>query len=132
MCVCRGACEQALDQIEYLYGLSSEQQTEVDTVKVAILLNQALCQNKSDRWSDAIKTCEKVLKLEPTNVKALFRRGQAYHRSSEFEKATADFQAVLQHDPSNADARTQLAAVQKSVADHKAKEKRMFAGLFSK
>lgn len=46
--------------------------------KVTILLNLALCYSKNLQYSDAIAACDEVLeKLDPNNVKALYRRAMA-------------------------------------------------------
>ncbi len=46
--------------------------------KVTILLNLALCYSKNLQYSDAIVACDEVLeKLDPNNVKALYRRAMA-------------------------------------------------------
>ena len=42
-----------------------------------------------------------VLELDPLNVKALFRRSQAYMKTSELEKAEADIKKALAIDPNN-------------------------------
>jgi FK506-binding protein 4/5 len=42
-----------------------------------------------------------VLELDPLNVKALFRRSQAYLKTSELEKAEADIKKALAIDPNN-------------------------------
>lgn len=39
-------------------------------------LNIALCLLKLENYNDAIKFCDKALKMQPNNEKALFRRGQ--------------------------------------------------------
>lgn len=42
-----------------------------------------------------------VLEIDPFNVKALYRRSQAYKQVSEFEKAEADIKTALTIDPNN-------------------------------
>lgn len=42
-----------------------------------------------------------MLEVDPFNLKALYRRSQAYMKISEFEKAEADIRRALTIDPNN-------------------------------
>lgn len=44
---------------------------------------------------------KQVLEQDPLNVKALYRRCQAYLKTSELEKAEADIKRALTIDPNN-------------------------------
>lgn len=44
---------------------------------------------------------KQALELEPFNVKALFRRSQAYMNTSDLDKAEEDIKNVLAIDPNN-------------------------------
>ncbi len=41
--------------------------------------------------SDAIDNCSKVLKDEPSNMKALYRRGVALRKNEDFDKAEVKY-----------------------------------------
>lgn len=57
---------------------SEEEERAVRESKVMILLNLTLCYSKNLQYSDAIAACDEVLeKLDPNNVKALYRRAMA-------------------------------------------------------
>jgi len=49
---------------------------EIKFLSVTSYLNSALCNLKSHRHTQAKNDCESALSLEPTNVKALFRKGE--------------------------------------------------------
>lgn len=49
---------------------------EIKSLKVVSYLNSALCNLKSNRHTQAKNDCESVLNIEPTNVKAMFRKGE--------------------------------------------------------
>lgn len=51
---------------------------ERNRMRVALQLNIALCALKCAAYDEAISQCERVLKTDPKNVKALFRRGCAH------------------------------------------------------
>jgi Flp pilus assembly protein TadD len=50
-------------------------------------LNIAQAYLKLNKNKDAVDAAGKVLKEEPTNLKALYRRGVAYTRSQDFDRA---------------------------------------------
>lgn len=39
---------------------------------------RALCYLSLQMYKEAVKDCEKALELDPANIKALYRRAQAY------------------------------------------------------
>lgn len=57
------------------------------------------------RMLDALACLERWLALEPTNVRAMELRGQAYQNGKQARKAIAEFRRVLELDPSRDDAR---------------------------
>lgn len=61
--------------IFYISGNES-QMKEIKFLLVTSYLNSALCNLKSHRHTQAKNDCENALNLEPTNVKAMFRKGE--------------------------------------------------------
>jgi tetratricopeptide (TPR) repeat protein len=55
-------------------------------------LNISQAYLKLNKYSEVIDNCSKVLKEEDDCVKALFRRGVAYSRLQEFDKAKVLFE----------------------------------------
>jgi len=47
----------------------------------------------------AIKDCDEALKIDPTFVRALVRKGTAYLRMKDQFKAMEAFEAALKHEP---------------------------------
>lgn len=60
-------------------GFVEEGEKERKSLLISNHLNCALCLNKLNQFVDARDQCNKVLELEPTNDKGLFRRGQVKH-----------------------------------------------------
>lgn len=55
-------------------------------------LNLAQAYLKLNKNTDVIDNCSKVLKDEPGNVKALYRRGVAYTKNQDFDRAQVKIQ----------------------------------------
>jgi len=51
-------------------------QEKIKSLKIKSYLNSALCYLKIYKFTQALDTSDKVLKIEPTNVKAMFRKGE--------------------------------------------------------
>ncbi|CAM9973662.1 unnamed protein product, partial [Sphacelaria rigidula] len=71
--------------IKIASSLSSDEQ--VKALLVSLRLNLALACTKEERYSEAAVASTKVLEVEPTNLKALFRRGVARARVGSLEEA---------------------------------------------
>ena len=64
-------------------------------------------------------------------AKARYRRGQAQNGKQNFEQALADLKVVFRLQPTDAGVKKEIAALQLAAEKHKAKEKKMYAKMFS-
>lgn len=95
-------------------------------------LNMAqACLNMKD-FTRANEKAGVVLKEDPNNVKALYRRGLARNHLGLAEEAMEDLKQALVVDPTNANVKLELAKAKKSVAAAKAKSKAAYTGMFNK
>ncbi|CEM26318.1 unnamed protein product [Vitrella brassicaformis CCMP3155] len=94
-------------------------------------LNLAAVHIRLGEWFEAIQSATEVIKLDPTNVKALYRRGHARSQSGYLEDARGDFVELLKYDSANADALRELAKLKTKIAEQKELQKKRFGGLFS-
>ncbi|KAK1331949.1 hypothetical protein QTO34_007626 [Cnephaeus nilssonii] len=74
---------------------------------VAAYNNRAQAELKLQNWNSAFQDCEKVLELEPGNVKALLRRATTYKHQNKLQDAMEDLRQVLDVEPDNELAKTQ-------------------------
>jgi len=74
----------------------------------------------------------KVLDIDATNVKALYRRAVAHRAMGDVDSARTDLKAALQSDPNNVSVKKELVAVKRIMEDRKKKEKAGLAKAFSK
>lgn len=65
--------------------------------------NWAAVELKRKNWAEAAKQATKVLDMEPSNVKALYRRAQARMGLAELVEAEVDIKAGLLTEPDNVD-----------------------------
>ena len=89
----------------------SRVQVDLDTLRVSLLLNQALVALKTEDFAAVLVHCSQVLAFQPANVKALFRRGVAKARLGRLDEAKADLEKTVLLDPANFDARKELASL---------------------
>jgi hypothetical protein len=110
---------------------SALQRDDVMSLRVLLCNNIASCHLQYKNYCHAIEMSNKVLFLEPNNVKALFRRAIAYMETQEFDQAKEDLYRVQQLEPANAAAREKLQALKqwqrKSDAKLAAAIKKMFS-----
>jgi hypothetical protein len=105
---------------------------EAKSILVSLHGNNAMVLIKLEDWMKAAVSASAVLKVEKNNVKALFRRGVAYHHSGSLEQAKVDLVRVLELDVTNAAANKELIELNKTIKVHKQKEKESFKGMFNK
>lgn len=75
---------------------------------ISLYCNAAQAMLKCGDNEGAREMADGALKLDPANIKALFRRGCAHANTEEWDLARVDFQDVLRLDPSNDASRTEL------------------------
>lgn len=103
---------------------------EAKTLLTSCQLNEAQMFIKQQEWQSAAEVCSSVLKREPENVKALFRRGTALSKDSDFSAAKADLVAASKLDPKSKEVRDALTACKEAEVAAKAKDKAMFSKMF--
>lgn len=91
----------------------------IDTVGIPCHLNLSLCYLKLSEWNKCIYECDKVLQMDKTNTKALFRRSKAYSEINEFIKAKEDFQIVQRLLPNSSDVEGLRKKIEERESSHK-------------
>jgi FK506-binding protein 4/5 len=109
------------------HWLDEGAKTKALKVRRACHANAAACHLKLKAWREASTACDAVLKEEPENVKALFRRSQASVELKEHREAVRDLRKVLELDKDNAQARQLLAKAKQSMKSEVESEKKMFS-----
>lgn len=79
--------------------------------KVVSYTNRALCYLKLNQANKAESDCDKSLKKEPGNIKAMFRRAQAKKLKQHYRESISDLKNLLTMDPKNSAAKKELEVV---------------------
>uniref|UniRef100_A0A2R8ZPR9 Sperm-associated antigen 1 n=1 Tax=Pan paniscus TaxID=9597 RepID=A0A2R8ZPR9_PANPA len=90
--------------------------------------NRAQAEIKLQNWNSAFQDCEKVLELEPGNVKALLRRATTYKHQNKLLEAIEDLSKVLDVEPDNDLAKKTLSEVERDLKNSEAASKTQTKG----
>ncbi|XP_010156933.1 PREDICTED: mitochondrial import receptor subunit TOM34, partial [Eurypyga helias] len=67
----------------------------------ATYTNRALCFLTLKQYKEAVQDCTEALRLDPKNVKALYRRAQALKELKDYKSSIADIKSLLKTEPKN-------------------------------
>ncbi|KAL8500968.1 hypothetical protein ACS0TY_020524 [Phlomoides rotata] len=124
--------EKAAKYIEYDTSFSEEEKKQSKALKVTCKLNNAACKLKLKDYKEAEKLCTKVLELESTNVKALYRRAQAYMNLADLDLAELDIKKALEIDPDNRDVKLEYKVLKEKMKEFNKKDAKFYGKIFSK
>ncbi|KAL0390272.1 UNVERIFIED_CONTAM: Peptidyl-prolyl cis-trans isomerase FKBP65 [Sesamum calycinum] len=124
--------EKAAKYIEYDTSFSEEEKKQSKALKVTCNLNDAACKLKLKDYKQAEKLCTKVLELESTNVKALYRRAQAYVNMTDLDLAEFDIKKALELDPDNREVKLGYKALKEKVKEYNKKDAQFYGNMFAK
>jgi len=127
--------EKNFEEAYRLYDEAVKMLDYVDAGKEIVLacnLNMAQACLNMKNYTGANEKAGLVLKEDPNNVKALYRRGLSRNSLGLAEEAMEDLKKALTIDPTNANVKIELAKAKKSVAAAKAKHKAAYTGMFNK
>jgi hypothetical protein len=107
-------------------------QAELAKLRVAVSGNMALAHLKLRQWAQAAAKATDVLRVEPTNVKALCRRGNARLEMGLAAEARDDLTAAARLEPQNAEIRRDRERAVEAVKAEEAKARKAFGGIFAR
>lgn len=97
-------------------------------LRIACRLNLGASALKLEEFYAAARYCDEVLKDEPTNLKALYRRAQAYVGTKDFEKAGKDCRRILDLHESHNEAQALLQRIARLEKEEARKQRAAFGG----
>mmetsp|Transcript_6089 Transcript_6089/g.37757 ORF Transcript_6089/g.37757 Transcript_6089/m.37757 type:complete len:498 (+) Transcript_6089:75-1568(+) len=99
-------------------NLSTHSSDDAKSVKKACTLNLASCYLKTGQYELAVEMCTEVLAVEDTNLKALFRRGQAQHALGKRADALVDIRKASKTWPDDETVIEYLRKLEGEAAEH--------------
>lgn len=124
--------EKAIKFVEYDSSFSDEEKQQTKALKITCNLNNAACKLKLKDYKQAEKMCTKVLELDSRNVKALYRRAQAYLHLVDLDLAEMDIKKALEIEPNNRDVKMEYKILKQKVREHNKKDAQFYGSIFAK
>ncbi|KAM0935825.1 putative peptidylprolyl isomerase [Dioscorea sansibarensis] len=124
--------EKAAKFIEYDSSFGDEEKKQAKALKVTCNLNNAACKLKLKDYKQAEKLCTKVLEIDSCNVKALYRRAQAYIHLVDLDLAEVDIKKALEIDPNNKDVKLEYRTLKQKVKEYNKKDAKFYGNIFAK
>ncbi|KAK8936748.1 70 kDa peptidyl-prolyl isomerase [Platanthera zijinensis] len=124
--------EKAAKLIEYDSSFSDEEKKQSKALKVTCNLNNAACKLKLKDYKETEKLCTKVLEVENRNVKALYRRAQAYIQLTDLDLAELDIKKALEIDPDNRDLKLEYRTLKEKIKEYNKKDAKFYGNMFAR
>jgi FK506-binding protein 4/5 len=118
--------------IEAGYSMKDEEKAEADPLKLVCHLNMAACNLKLKEYKSVLEDCKKALEIEPKNIKALFRRGQALSALDDWKEAQSTFDKALELEPDNKDVKREIALLKRKIAEQDKKDRKRYQNMFAR
>ena len=91
----------ALVYFEYCIAENDDDEAEYNKARLMTLLNFSICLKRLKKYSEAHNNLRQALDIDPTNVKAMYHKGQIYRINDEYEKSKEILDKALQYDQNN-------------------------------
>ncbi|CAL5206109.1 unnamed protein product [Lathyrus oleraceus] len=123
--------DKAADFVSEDGSFGDDEQKLAKSLRLSCWLNGAACCLKLNDLTGAIKFCTQVLDVEFHNVKALYRRAQAYIETGDFLLADVDIKKALEVDPQNREVKVLKMKVKQLQADSDKKDAKLYENMFA-
>ncbi|XP_074266594.1 uncharacterized protein LOC141589871 [Silene latifolia] len=102
---------QAIKLVCFLGLPPAHDQPVATSLCLSLVLNLAVCELKLSQYNRVCCYCSFVLSFDPTNVKALYRRGLAFKHLNLLSEAIDDFEHAVKFEPQHSDVNWELLSV---------------------
>ncbi|XP_059459675.1 70 kDa peptidyl-prolyl isomerase-like isoform X2 [Corylus avellana] len=124
--------DKAADYISEDESFGDDEEKLAKKLRVACWLNRAACSLKLHDFQGTIKLCSQVLDIEFHNVKALYRRAQAYMETSDFFSAELDIKKVLETDPLHREVKLIQKNLKRLQAESNQRDSKLYINMFAR
>jgi len=122
----------ALMYVKGLHNVSEQDTKKVNEIKIACDNNLAAVHMKEGQYRKVIPCCSRVLAIEPSNVKALFRRGKAYIMDQDLDRAETDLKKAADLDPADKAIQKELVHLKQITRQQDKKQQKFYTNIFDK
>ncbi|KAG2692399.1 hypothetical protein I3843_08G051600 [Carya illinoinensis] len=123
--------DKAAEHISDDESFGDDEQKLAKQLRVSCWLNAAACSLKLNDFQGAIMLCSKVLDVESHNVKALYRRAQAYMETEDLFAAELDIKRALGTDPQNREVKLIQKNLKQLQADSNRRDSKLYKNMFA-
>ncbi|XVF39783.1 hypothetical protein PTKIN_Ptkin01aG0060300 [Pterospermum kingtungense] len=124
--------DEAVDYVSEDQPFGDDENKLVKALRISCWLNGAACSLKLNDFQGAIKLCSKVLEFEFHNVKALYRRAQAFMETSDLVSADLDIKNALEADPQNREVKLLQKTLRQLQFESNKRDVKLFSNMFAK
>ncbi|OMO50931.1 hypothetical protein CCACVL1_30112 [Corchorus capsularis] len=124
--------DKAVDYVSEDGSFGDDELKEVKALRISCWLNGAACSLKLNDFQGAIKLCSQVLDFEFHNVKALYRRAQAFIETSDLFLADLDIKKALETDPQNRELKLLQKRLRELQAESNKRDAKLFTNMFAR
>merc|ERR1712217_541499 len=97
---------------------------------IAVSSNAAMCKLKLGQHDACVDICETILRMDATNVKAMYRKGLALRALGEVAEAEISLRGALELEPKDAAIQRELADISRERKKEQEQEKRLARKMF--
>ncbi|GAV56604.1 FKBP_C domain-containing protein/TPR_1 domain-containing protein/TPR_11 domain-containing protein [Cephalotus follicularis] len=123
--------DKAADYVSEDGSFGDEEQKQAKALRLLCWLNGAACSLKLNDFLEAINLCSKVLDIEFCNVKALYRRAQAYMETADLVLAGLDIKKALEVDPQNREVKSIQKTLIRLQAESNKRDTKLYMKMFA-
>ncbi|CAI9303094.1 unnamed protein product [Lactuca saligna] len=124
--------DKAVDYVSEEGQFGDYDEKVVKSLRVSCWSNAAACSLKLNDHKNAIILCSKVLDVELYNVKALYRRAQAYMETYDYELAELDIKKALEADPQNREVKSIHKTLKQLQAESNKRDAKLYTNMFAR
>lgn len=94
--------------------------------RTKVFNNLAAAQIKTEAYDTALESVDNVLRAEPENIKALFRKGRILKKKCETKKAILTLEKAVKLDPESKVIAQELSVLRQKLVDESAEQKKLY------
>lgn len=122
----------ALGHCAKFYDCNENDRKEIDEIKLSLYLNLSLCYIKINAIDKAYENTKEALKLDPDNIKAMYRQAMCLEKKNELNEAKKLLNKILKITPDDKATQQLMKTVEFKLSKQLKKEKNLAKKMFGK